>query len=83
MSLRELAAMATARQQAEWLRVGVAVAWVVNRNGFTKEPVHPLAVIPEPYRPPPDPPQMLTPEEREAESKLAWGVMDRFFGGKA
>lgn len=75
--------MATARQRAEWMRVGVAVAWVVNKSGFAKEAISPWSVIPEPYRPPPPPKRVLTPEERESESRLAWGVMDRFFGGKA
>lgn len=72
--------MATARQQAEWFRVGVAVSWLVNCNGMTKKAVTPVQVIPEPFRPPPEPPRVLSPEERESESRLAWGAMDRFFG---
>lgn len=75
--------MAAARQRAEWLRVGVAVAWLVNRNGFAKEALHPLAVIPEPFRPPPERPRRLSEAERASESKVAWRLMDRFFGGKA
>lgn len=74
--------MAEARQKAEWLRVGVAVAWVVNRNGWTKEAVQPLSVIPECYRPALPPPPELTPAEKAAQSRMAWAVLDTVFGGK-
>lgn len=79
MSLRDLVLMATAKQRADWLRVGVAVAWQVNSGGFAKKPLSPLAVIPEPYRPPPEARRIKSAAERESESRQAWGVMDRFF----
>lgn len=72
--------MARARQRAEWLRVGIAVMWIVNRNGFTKEPIDPLKVIPAQFRPPPEPVPELTEEEKAEESRQAWFVLDTFFG---
>lgn len=72
--------MALARQRADWMRTGVAVAWLVNRNGWTRKPIDPLEVIPAPFRPPPAPRRERTPEERAAESRLAWKVLDTYFG---
>lgn len=74
--------MAFARQRAEWLRTGISVAFVVNRNGWTKQPISPLAVIPQQFRPEPEPVRELTPEQRAAESELAWQMLDRAFGGR-
>lgn len=71
--------MARARQCADWLKVGIAVAFVVNRNGWTKQPISPLVVIPAQFRPPPEPEPEKTPEELAAESRLAWGLLDTFF----
>lgn len=73
--------MAEARQRADWLKVGIAVAWLVNRNGFTREPLDPLKVIPPQFRPPPEPEREKTPEEVAEENRLAWVVLDRVFGG--
>lgn len=74
--------MALARQRAEWLRVGIAVAFVVNRNGWTQQAISPLMVIPEQFRPEPEPEPELTPEDLAAESELAWRMLDRAFGGR-
>lgn len=71
--------MAAARQRAEWLRIGIAVSWIINRNGFTRKSVDPLAIIPVQFRPPPEPVPELTVEEREAESRLAWSVVNTYF----
>lgn len=72
--------MAEARQRAEWLRVGVLGSWVINRNGWTREPVNPLDLIPAPFRPPAAPVRVLSAEERAEESRRGWHVLDRFFG---
>ena len=82
MTLRQLRRMAEARQRAEWARVGIAVAWVVSRNGMTKEPLTPLQVIPPQFRPPVPPPRVLTEQEKESENRLAWMLLDRAFGRK-
>lgn len=73
--------MATARQRAEWLRVGVLVSWI-GPAVWSKESANPLKVIPKEYRPPkgPEPVDDRTPEEREAESRRGWKLLDRFFG---
>jgi hypothetical protein len=72
--------MAMGRQRAEWLRVGVMVAAIVNRNGWTTDPLDPIAVIPPAYRPPAPPPFPKSPDQAAVESKRAWHVVDKFFG---
>jgi len=74
--------MAVARQRAGWLRAGVAVAWVVNRNGWTRQAVSPLDVIPPQFRPPVPPEPEKSPEQLADESRRAWHVLDRYFGGR-
>jgi hypothetical protein len=75
--------MAEARRQEEWVRVGVAVAWVVNSNGFRKgRPLTPLQAIPRPFRPkppPPRPPRVAGAEE----SRQGWFVLDSWLGRMA
>jgi hypothetical protein len=73
--------MCLARQRAEWLRVGIGVAFVVNRNGWTQQAISPLAVIPEAFRPEPEPVPELTTEERAEQSRIGWRLLDRAFGG--
>jgi hypothetical protein len=70
--------MAEARERAEWLRVGVAVAWVVNHGGFVRKPVSPVKVIPKPFRPKPPPPR---PAATAEESRRGWHVLDSWLGG--
>jgi hypothetical protein len=72
--------MAEARQQSDWLRLGIAVMWIVNRNGWTKEPISAADVIPAIFRPPPGPEPERTPEEIESENRQAWHVLDAVFG---
>jgi hypothetical protein len=73
--------MATARQRAEWQRVGAAVAWVVNRSGFATQAIHPNEVIPEPYRTPEPPAVTEKSEEQKAlESRLAWRALNAEWG---
>jgi hypothetical protein len=72
--------MAAARQRSEWLRGAVLTAWLINRNGFTKDAVSPLQMIPPCFRPPPEPPRKLTAEELESESRLAWNLLNTCFG---
>lgn len=73
--------MALARQRADWLRTGVLAALLVNSNGFRKgKPLSPMKVIPPPFRPQRPPPRKRTPEEAEAESRRAWGVLDTMLG---
>lgn len=74
--------MCEARQKAEWLRVGISVAFIVNRNGWNTQPISPFAVIPEQFRPEAEAVPELTPEERAAYSEIAWGLLDRAFGGR-
>lgn len=74
--------MATARQRADWLRTATAAAVIVNRNGFTKDPLDPIRLIPAPFRPAPEPAREKTAEEIELESQMAWALLDRAFGGK-
>lgn len=74
--------MAAARNRAEWLRVGVSVAFVVNNSGWRTKPLSPLAVIPPPFRPEEEPEPEKTPEQVAEESRLAWGLLDRVFGGQ-
>lgn len=74
--------MAKAREQSDWLRLGVAVAWLVSRNGFTEKPIHPFDVIPGPYRPPAHGGREKTPEEKADENRRGWAALDRFFGGE-
>jgi hypothetical protein len=74
--------MAEARCRAEWERLAVGVCWVVNSNGVTKKAVRPKDVIPKAFHPPAPPPRKLTPEELEQQSRLAWKVLDRAFGGR-
>lgn len=71
--------MAEAKQQADWLRVGVATAWAANVSGNLSKPVTPAKIIPPQFLPPPEPPPKLTPEELAAESKRAWALMDTAF----
>ena len=73
--------MAEVRLEHEWLRAAVPAAWVINRNGWTKEPVDPLRIIPPPFRPEPEPPPPKTAEQVAFENRLGWGALDRFFGG--
>jgi hypothetical protein len=72
--------MAAARQRSDWMRAAMTTAWLINRNGFTKEAVSPLQIIPPCFRPPPEPARQLTPEELESESRLAWNLLDTCFG---
>lgn len=74
--------MGEARNRAEWLRVGVAVSFVVNNSGFRSKPLSPLAVIPPPFRPAEEPAPEKSPEQVEEENRRAWMVLDRVFGGK-
>jgi hypothetical protein len=74
--------MAEAKQRADWLKVGIATAWIINKNGWTKQPVNPLTIIPEQFRPPPEPVPEKSEEQLAEENRLAWGVLDRVFGGK-
>ncbi len=80
LTLRELNVMATSRQQSDWLKVGVGVAWIVNKNGWTKEPLDPMAIIPEPYRPDwAKQPRELGDEERAVEHDDAMRMLDAYF----
>lgn len=72
--------MAEGRQRAEWLRVGIQTAWLVNRNGWTREPIDPLRVIPPQFRPPREERPEKTAEQIEDESRRAWHVLDGVFG---
>lgn len=73
--------MAKARQQSEWARIATLVCWV-GPAVWSKEPINPLKVIPGPYRPKQDVAPETTPEEKAAQSKRAWRVLDSFFGKK-
>lgn len=74
--------MALARQRADWARAAAMAAWAINCNGFTREPISPLKLIPPQFRPPPGPAPDLTEEERAHQSALGWRLLDRAFGGK-
>lgn len=74
--------MADARQRSDWLKVGVAVAELVNRGGFAKQALDPLKVIPPQFRPRPDPPPELTDEEEAEGRRAAWSKFDAAFGLK-
>ncbi|VTS03833.1 unnamed protein product [Gemmata massiliana] len=74
--------MAEARMQFDWVRDASLACLVINHNGWTKNPVSPLKVIPEQFRPPPPPPRKKSAEEIAEESRFAWVVLDRCFGGK-
>lgn len=76
--MRALFRMAMARERAEWTRSAVHTAILINRNGFTKEPVSPVTLIPPQFRPPPEPARERTPEQMESESRRAWKLLDRF-----
>lgn len=76
LSLRELVWMATGRQRADWQRVGVMVAWIVNRNGMTRKPVEPNEVIPEQFRGSAVPKRELTEEEKAMRRRRFWAVVD-------
>lgn len=82
MTFRQLFRMWLAKERSAWAKVAVAAAVVVNKGGWAREPVDPLALIPRQFRPPAPPEPPKSPEEREAESRLAWHVLDRAFGGK-
>lgn len=73
--------MAAARQRDEWARGAVLTAHAINRNGWTKEAVDPLRLIPPAFRPPVGPVRERTEKELEEESRLAWALLDRAFGG--
>ncbi|VTS01539.1 unnamed protein product [Gemmata massiliana] len=74
--------MALARQRSDWLRAAVMNSWAINRNGMQKSAVDPLQMIPGPFRPPAEPPRKKSAEELAEESRFAWVVLDRCFGGK-
>ena len=65
--------MAVARQRAEWLRVGVSVAYMLQPHA--KEAIDPTRIIPPPYRPLKPRKRVLTAKELEAESKQAWHAL--------
>lgn len=74
--------MAKARQVSEWSRVATLVCWV-GPAVWGKEPINPLKVIPAPYRPQQEEGAAeVSPEERAAQSKRAWRLLDSFFGKK-
>lgn len=71
--------MSESRQKSDWVKVGIAVAWLVNRNGWTKEAISPADVIPEAYRPEAVEEVPKTPEQVEEESRIAWRLLDQYF----
>jgi hypothetical protein len=74
--------MALARQRDEWARVGVTVAYLVNHNGFTRQPIQPKDVIPAVFRLPEPPAPPKSPEEVESESRRGWKLVDQFMRQK-
>ncbi len=60
--------------------MGAAVCFIVNRNGWTRQPLTLCDVIPETFRPPPEPERTKTPEEQAEENRRGWRVLDSFFG---
>lgn len=71
--------MARARQQAEWARVGVAAAWIVNATqGGWK--VDPKKIVPRQFwGDEPDAPE-LTPEEKKMARRYFWSRFDKVSG---
>lgn len=76
LTLRELVWMATGRQRADWQRVGVMVAWIVNKSGMVKRPVEPNEVIPEQFRGDGNQRREPTEEEKAMRRRRFWSVVD-------
>jgi len=77
MSLRDLATMARAKLESEWARAGVIAA--AAHTGMLGGKFEPLKFIPPAYHSHADP-ERKSPEQRASESRLAWRMLDRFFG---
>lgn len=65
---------ADGRQRAEWVRAASVTVWLMAK------PVDPMLLVPERYRPEPDPPRERTPGEERAESEMAWRLLGRGLG---
>lgn len=79
--MRALVLMATARQRAEWVRVAALVCWI-GPAVWAQKAIKAEQVIPKQFQAPQEEAPERTPEEKAAESKRGWRVMDWFFGGK-
>lgn len=67
--------MATARQRAEWERIGT-LAWAIRVAVWGKEPMTSETVVPEQFRAARRPARELTEEEKTFAKRVFWAKFD-------